>query len=483
MAKQSNVVQLDPKRALEVFADRIETILERRKRDRASLGKLLCDTQALFKNIKGNIDAGKWADWLETRFKAFDLSRATAYRYMDAYRNISNEIKTEKRGRPKGSGRSRGGRGRSGGKADATDGAAQAVAAPPAVSTPAAVSPPPAGQEGAASTTPAPSASLLGVGELGEQLAKLGWKTIPAELYDRVIAPASEAQLERGTLVVGKPIPALEMAAARVKELEQAQAVLMETNRDLAEQLDRASSMALGGWAATNPQAIQNLARKAGMIFPEEVGERDRAREVRIHDLLAQIEKLKAEHERAATDYVNKTQTRILDLSEKLRDRDCRIDELNVQIAAGIDGATKKRLDNQAKVIEDLRKSEAEQKRSAEACRKPGPRGLATLFGFLKRGEQMEFMRALASCDDPAPGEQDTDKVGWIEIVFKKIHSPQTKRELLGNLSSGELADVLAKHATSITPTSERKPVEHRRLAEPGELLKKPARSPNGRHT
>src|SRR6266853_6234325 len=265
MAKQSNVVQLDPKRALEVFADRIETILERRKRDRASLGKLLCDTQALFKNIKGNIDAGKWADWLETRFKAFDLSRATAYRYMDAYRNISNEIKTEKRGRPKGSGRSRGGRGRSGGKADATDGAAQAVAAPPAVSTPAAVSPPPAGQEGAASTTPAPSASLLGVGELGEQLAKLGWTTIPAELYDRVIAP-----------------DALGSALAMIKELEQTQDVLIETNRDLAQQPEGIPGellnpeATLGDLAATNPDTLRALARKAGMIFPKEVGERDR---------------------------------------------------------------------------------------------------------------------------------------------------------------------------------------------------------------
>ena len=445
MAKQSNVVQLDPKRALEVFADRIETILERRKRDRASLGKLLCDTQALFKNIKGNIDAGKWADWLETRFKAFDLSRATAYRYMDAYRNISNEIKTEKRGRPKGSGRSRGGRGRSGGKADATDGAAQAVAAPPAVSTPAAVSPPPAGQEGAASTTPAPSASLLGVGELGEQLAKLGWKTIPAELYDRVIAP-----------------DALGSALARIKELEQTQDVLIETNRDLAQQLEGIPGellnpeATLGDLAATNPDTLRALARKAGMIFPKEVGERDRAREARVHDLL-----------------------------EKLRERDMRIDGLNAQLAelaAGTDVAMRKRLDNQSKLIEDLRKSEAEQRRCAEAARKPGPRGLATMFQLMERGAQMEFVRALASCDDPAPGEQDTDKVGWIEIVFKKIHSQQMKKELVGNLSSGMLADVIAKHATSVTPTSERKPVEHRRLAEPGELLKKPARSPNGKH-
>jgi len=430
--KTTNVVNMDDA----FFArgvSQLENYLGQRARCKVQIGKVLLGFQEKM------VGKDRFVSWLE-KFcgKYLDFSVSTAYRYMEVAKGEFLNGGKENRGRPKGSGRTApaGGRGRGGGKGTTTDSVvppASLAATPPANPTPAHPHAPRAGQEGADKSISASSA--------------------PSPL-----------------------VVALDASTAKIKKLEQAQAILMETNRDLARQLEATEAKlagipaellspkaTLGDLAAANPDTLRALARKAGMVFPEEM-EPEAGQE----------------------------QKRISDLLEKLRERDMRIDELNAQIAAGTDGATKKRLDNQAKVIEDLRKSETEQKRCAEAARKPGPRGLATMFQLMARGDQMEFVRALAGCDDPAPGEQDTDKVGWIEIVFKKIHSPQVKRELLGNLSSSELAGALAERkvigsARTAPPSADdRQPVEHRRLAEPGALLKENQfgkRAPNGRHT
>ena len=363
----------------------LKEIVGRRERDKLRGGELLAKHEAVMR--KNSL----WLKWLSDDI---GITEPTAIHWIKIYEqnqgeSLKNFSSTPRKDKRISSGRTApaGGRGRGGGKGTTADSVAAAATSP-------------------SNPTPAPASSPTPVG-------------------------AGQEGADKSISALSAPIrvdfsPALAEATARIEYLERTQAMLLETNRDLAQQLEAAEAAQIAGGS----------------------------------------------------------EKRISDLLEKLRERDMRIDELNAQIAAGVGTEIKKRLDNQAKLIEDLRKSEVEQRRCADAARKPGPRGLATMFQLMRRGDQMEFVRALAGCDDPEPGAQDAEKVGWIDIIFKKIHSPQMKRELLGNLSSGVLVDVLVEHATSVTPVGERKPVDHRRLTEPGELSKANqfGKRSNGRH-
>lgn len=368
----------------------LKEIVGRRERDKLRGGELLAKHEAVMR--KNSL----WLKWLSDDI---GITEPTAIHWIKIYEQnqgaaLKNFSSTPRKDKGISSGRTAGagGRGRGGGKGTTTDSVAAAATSP-------------------ADPTPAPQDAPVAAGQEGAAPASTSAPSAPS----------------------ANPMPGwLEKAQARIKELEEAQAVLMETNRDLARQLETAE----------------------------------------------------------ATQVAEASEKRISGLLELLQEANQRIDELQSELTAGYDQSLKNRLDNQSKLIEDLRRSEAEQRRCADAARKPGPRGLGTMFQLMARGDKMEFIRSIASFDDPSPGADDADKVGWIDHIFRKIHSPQMKRELLGNLSGGELADTLAERkvagsARTAPPSAdERVPVEHRRLAEPGALSKENqyGKRSNGKH-